>query len=119
MRARCPAPLRGVAITMTGALIATFALAGAAGPTVAAGPAAAGPVVAAVDAALPPPISTQGPCGYTSTPDDPAVRPVPLPPDPRRTPNRGTVTVIVETNHGLIPLTPPGTGSTTARSATG
>jgi peptidyl-prolyl cis-trans isomerase B (cyclophilin B) len=48
---------------------------------------------------------TNGPCRYTETPDDPAARPVPLPPDPRRTPNRGTVTVTLITNHGLIPLT--------------
>jgi peptidyl-prolyl cis-trans isomerase B (cyclophilin B) len=48
---------------------------------------------------------THGPCQYTETPDDPAVRPVPLPPDPRRTPNRGTVTVTLVTNLGLIPLT--------------
>ncbi len=48
---------------------------------------------------------TPGPCRYTETPDDPAARPVPLPPDPRRTPGRGTVTVTLFTNHGLIPLT--------------
>ena len=52
-----------------------------------------------------PPKVTPGPCQYTETPDDPAVRPVPLPPDPRRTPNRGTVTVVLVTNLGLIPLT--------------
>ena len=37
--------------------------------------------------------STKGPCQYTETPDEPAARPVPLPPDPRRTPDRGTVDV--------------------------
>jgi peptidyl-prolyl cis-trans isomerase B (cyclophilin B) len=52
-----------------------------------------------------PPRSTHGPCGYTSTPDEPAARPVPLPPDPRRTPDRGTVVVVLKTNHGAIPLT--------------
>lgn len=51
------------------------------------------------------PTSTGGPCQYTSTPDDPAVRPVPLPPDPRHTPDRGTVPVTLVTNLGLIPLT--------------
>ncbi|MPZ83844.1 MAG: peptidylprolyl isomerase [Actinophytocola sp.] len=49
--------------------------------------------------------STHGPCQYTKTPDDPAVRPVPLPPDPHRTPDRGTVRVDVSTNQGPLPLT--------------
>ncbi len=52
-----------------------------------------------------PPKTTHGPCKYTSTPDDPAVRPVGLPPDPRHTPDRGTVRVDVRTNQGKIPLT--------------
>jgi peptidyl-prolyl cis-trans isomerase B (cyclophilin B) len=52
-----------------------------------------------------PPKVTKGPCQYTETPDEPAARPVPLPRDPRRTPNRGTVTVTLVTNVGLIPLT--------------
>jgi peptidyl-prolyl cis-trans isomerase B (cyclophilin B) len=52
-----------------------------------------------------PPKVTNGPCQYTETPDDPAVRPVPLPPDPRHTPDRGTATVTLVTNLGLIPLT--------------
>jgi peptidyl-prolyl cis-trans isomerase B (cyclophilin B) len=47
---------------------------------------------------------TAGPCQYTPTPDEPAARPVPLPRDPRRTPDRGTVTVELRTNLGLIPL---------------
>ncbi|MBW4721053.1 peptidylprolyl isomerase [Saccharothrix obliqua] len=47
---------------------------------------------------------TRGPCGYTATPDDPAARPVKLPPDPRRTPNRGRVDVVLKTNQGNIPL---------------
>jgi len=51
-----------------------------------------------------PPV-THGPCRYTSTPDEPAARPVPLPPDPRRTPDRGTVTVSLWTNYGRIPMT--------------
>src|ERR1700733_10698679 len=58
-----------------------------------------------VGAADAPPTATKGPCHYTSTPDDPAVRPVPLPPDPRHTPDRGTVPVTLVTNLGLIPLT--------------
>jgi len=48
--------------------------------------------------------STHGPCQYTKTPDEPAARPVPLPPDPHRTPNRGTVKVSVSTNQGPVPL---------------
>ncbi|WP_084753478.1 peptidylprolyl isomerase [Micromonospora avicenniae] len=51
------------------------------------------------------PRTTPGPCGYTATPDDPAVRPVPLPPDPRRTPDKGQVRVTLRTNHGPIGLT--------------
>ncbi|HEX6355760.1 peptidylprolyl isomerase [Actinophytocola sp.] len=48
---------------------------------------------------------TPGPCQYTVTPDEPAARPVPLPPDPARTPSRGTVRVDVSTNQGPLPLT--------------
>lgn len=48
--------------------------------------------------------STHGPCQYTVTPDEPAARPVPLPPDPARTPDRGTVRVDVRTNQGALPL---------------
>ncbi|GIE76952.1 peptidyl-prolyl cis-trans isomerase [Actinoplanes philippinensis] len=47
---------------------------------------------------------TTGPCQYTPTPDEPAARPVPLPGDPRRTPDRGTVRVVLRTNLGQIPL---------------
>ncbi|GAB1693569.1 peptidylprolyl isomerase [Krasilnikovia sp. M28-CT-15] len=47
---------------------------------------------------------TGGPCAFTPTPDEPAARPVPLPPDPRRTPSRGTVQVVLRTNLGPIPL---------------
>jgi peptidyl-prolyl cis-trans isomerase B (cyclophilin B) len=49
--------------------------------------------------------STHGPCQYTVTPDEPAARPVPLPPDPRRTPNHGSVEAALRTNHGPIELT--------------
>jgi peptidyl-prolyl cis-trans isomerase B (cyclophilin B) len=71
-------------------------------------------VTAAVVAAAPPagaaatqrdPVVTHGPCQYTETPGDPPARPVSLPPDPRHTPDRGTVTVTLFTNLGLIPLT--------------
>lgn len=48
--------------------------------------------------------TTRGPCRYTETPEEPAARPVPLPPDPRRTPNRGTVGVTLWSNHGPIGL---------------
>src|SRR3954454_9842901 len=47
---------------------------------------------------------TDGPCQYTPTPDEPAARPVPLPPDPRHTPSRGEVPVLLRTNLGPIPL---------------
>jgi peptidyl-prolyl cis-trans isomerase B (cyclophilin B) len=47
---------------------------------------------------------TSGPCGYTPTPDDPAVRPVSLPPDPKSTPDHGKVVVTLRTNQGAIPL---------------
>lgn len=48
---------------------------------------------------------TPGPCGYTKTPDEPPVRPVRLPHDPHRTPDQGTVDVLLKTNQGPIPLT--------------
>lgn len=47
---------------------------------------------------------TNGPCRYISTPDEPAARRVPLPPDPHRTPDRGVVRVDLRTNHGDITL---------------
>jgi peptidyl-prolyl cis-trans isomerase B (cyclophilin B) len=50
------------------------------------------------------PTATHGPCGYTVTPDQPAARPVPLPPDPRHTPVEGVVEVVLKTNLGEIPL---------------
>src|SRR5690348_18186928 len=50
------------------------------------------------------PGTTHGPCGYTVTPDQPAARPVPLPPDPRHTPDHGVVEVVLRTNLGEIPL---------------
>lgn len=56
-------------------------------------------------AAEAPPRTTHGPCKYTETPEDPAARPVPLPPDPRKTPSRGTVRVDMPTNQGKITLT--------------
>jgi len=51
-----------------------------------------------------PPKVTHGPCKYTETPEDPAARPVPLPPDPKRTPNKGKVEALLKTNQGPIPL---------------
>src|SRR4051812_49161106 len=65
----------------------------------------AGPAAAAADPAPKPPKVTPGPCKYTETPDDPAARPVPLPRDPRHTPNKGTVDVDLKTNRGNIKLT--------------
>ncbi|WP_033291913.1 peptidylprolyl isomerase [Amycolatopsis jejuensis] len=51
-----------------------------------------------------PPKRTPGPCQYTETPDEPAARPVSLPPDPRHTPDHGRVDVAVFTNQGPLPL---------------
>jgi len=76
--------------------VAAAAIAGAAASLGAAAPAAAEP--AAVTG------STSGPCGYTETPEEPAARPVPLPPDPRHG-NPGQVEVKLSTNHGPIGLT--------------
>jgi peptidyl-prolyl cis-trans isomerase B (cyclophilin B) len=47
---------------------------------------------------------TKGACAYTPTPDDPAVRPVSLPQDPKHTPDHGQVPVTFVTNQGLIPM---------------
>ncbi|WP_253885481.1 peptidylprolyl isomerase [Actinokineospora diospyrosa] len=60
---------------------------------------------AASAATEPPPKVTKGPCQYTETPEDPAARPVPLPRDPKRTPNRGTVKVDLPTSQGHLGLT--------------
>jgi peptidyl-prolyl cis-trans isomerase B (cyclophilin B) len=69
--------------------------------------AAAGLLVASVaspSAAAGPPKTTNGPCQYTETPDEPAARKVPLPPDPHFTPTRDRQAVL-ETNHGAITMT--------------
>ncbi len=79
------------------ARVATVALAAGALVTVGAGTASASPTGTASR-------TTPGPCGYTVTPDQPAARPVPLPPDPRHTPDRGTVEVVLKTNLGEIAL---------------
>jgi len=76
-----------------------------AGLTLAAVMTASGLLLSAGQASAEDPVVTPGPCQYTSTPDDPAVRPVPLPRDPRHTPDRGTVFVLIITNQGLIDLT--------------
>ncbi len=55
--------------------------------------------------ATPASADTHGPCQYIATPDEPAARPVPLPPDPAHTPSHGTVRVDVHTNQGELPLT--------------
>ncbi|SIM63196.1 peptidylprolyl isomerase [Micromonospora cremea] len=97
--------LAGVTV-LAGALVAGASAAAVAAPrpTVDAVTASAAPS-AATDAATRPPRTTHGPCAYTETPDEPAARPVPLPPDPRRTPDRGTVRVTLATNHGPIGMT--------------
>jgi peptidyl-prolyl cis-trans isomerase B (cyclophilin B) len=61
-------------------------------------------LVATAPADAAPPTTTTGPCGYQSTPDDPAVRPVSLPPDPTPTPAQGIVKVLVATNQGPMLL---------------
>jgi peptidyl-prolyl cis-trans isomerase B (cyclophilin B) len=80
-------------------LIATLAVGG----FLLAGPAATASA-APLSTTPPPPKSTHGPCGYTTTPDDPAARPVGLPWDPKHTPDRGSVDVKLKTNQGDIPL---------------
>jgi peptidyl-prolyl cis-trans isomerase B (cyclophilin B) len=55
--------------------------------------------------ATPASADTHGACQYTVTPDEPAARPVPLPPDPAHTPSHGKVRVDVKTNQGALPLT--------------
>jgi peptidyl-prolyl cis-trans isomerase B (cyclophilin B) len=61
--------------------------------------------IAGQASATPTPGVTNGPCQYTATPDDPAVRPVPLPPDPKHTPDHGKSLVLLITNKGIIDLT--------------
>ncbi|WP_069767107.1 peptidylprolyl isomerase [Streptomyces sp. LUP30] len=56
-------------------------------------------------AAEAPPRTTHGPCQYTQTPDEPPARRVPLPPDPRHTPDHGTLGMAVRTSQGPLPLT--------------
>jgi peptidyl-prolyl cis-trans isomerase B (cyclophilin B) len=112
-------PRRGLVRAAATAALVTAALAGtgpgtgtasaaAGNPAVGTGSGAAaaggGPGAAVAGGGHQPPV-TRGPCQYTATPDDPAVRPVPLPPDPRRTPAQGTVRVVLQTNLGRIPLT--------------
>ncbi|MFC4084360.1 peptidylprolyl isomerase [Amycolatopsis samaneae] len=63
------------------------------------------PMASASSEATAPPKVTHGPCQYTETPDDPAARPVPLPPDPRHTPSWGKPRVRLSTNQGTIGLT--------------
>ncbi|MFF5056022.1 peptidylprolyl isomerase [Micromonospora sp. NPDC000663] len=99
--ARALTRLAGVTL-LAGTLVAGVAVA----PPVASAAAPADTAtVSASDAATRPPRTTHGPCAYTETPDEPAARPVPLPPDPRRTPARGSVRVTLLTNHGPIGLT--------------
>ena len=76
----------------------------AGGLLVAAVATAAAPATASPATADRPPRVTNGPCAYAETPDDPAVRHVPLPPDPSRTPTWERRAVL-ETNHGRIGLT--------------
>jgi peptidyl-prolyl cis-trans isomerase B (cyclophilin B) len=54
--------------------------------------------------AAPPPETTSGPCKYTKTPNQPAAKPVDVPPDVDPTPNAGTAKVLLKTNQGEIPV---------------
>jgi peptidyl-prolyl cis-trans isomerase B (cyclophilin B) len=47
---------------------------------------------------------TKGPCAYTPLEDTTYSTWVGLPPDPRHTPDRGTVRITLRTNHGDIPI---------------
>jgi peptidyl-prolyl cis-trans isomerase B (cyclophilin B) len=87
-----------------GALVAIGTPASAAAPAPAAAPFSAAPATVSGAVPAPPPRSTHGPCRYTETPDEPPARPVSLPPDPRRTPDRGIAEVVLKTNQGSIPL---------------
>ncbi|MEU7843661.1 peptidylprolyl isomerase [Micromonospora sp. NPDC049114] len=101
------APRRSVRALTRLAGVTAFAatlIVGASAAAVAA-PGAADDAVSASAADARPPRTTHGPCAYTETPDEPAARPVPLPPDPRRTPDRGSVRVTLSTNQGPIGLT--------------
>ncbi|WBQ07350.1 peptidylprolyl isomerase [Kribbella sp. CA-293567] len=68
------------------------------------GTALAQPTATATPQAAAPPTTTNGPCGYVATPDDPSPRPVSLPPDPKRTPDKGIVKVLLATNQGPMLL---------------
>lgn len=61
--------------------------------------------LAAATASAQDPGATKGACAYTPTVDAPAVRPVPLPPDPARTPDHGVFRVTLQTSDGPIGLT--------------
>lgn len=49
--------------------------------------------------------TTEGACKYTSTPAEPAAKPVEVPEDPAAKVTTGTVAVTLKTNNGDIPLT--------------
>ena len=109
-RARPPRRRALIRVMVTGAVVvlASNVLVGTgfgAGSAEAATNATTGAATVAAVAEPTPPRVTPGPCRYTETPDEPPARPVPLPPDPRRTPDKGTVTVVLKTNLGKIPLT--------------
>lgn len=50
------------------------------------------------------PHTSGGPCAYTSNPEQPAAKPIGLPPDPNPTPHQGTEQLTLRTNQGTIPL---------------
>lgn len=49
--------------------------------------------------------TSEGPCQYTETPDEPAPKPAGLPADPAQTPNTGTLKASLKTSQGEIPVT--------------
>jgi peptidyl-prolyl cis-trans isomerase B (cyclophilin B) len=53
----------------------------------------------------PPAETTDGACKFTSTPAEPAAKPVDVPADPAEKVSTGTVSVTLKTNNGDIPLT--------------
>jgi peptidyl-prolyl cis-trans isomerase B (cyclophilin B) len=63
------------------------------------------PAASETSGSTPPPAqTTNGPCKYASTPDQPAAKPVDVPPDVDPTPNTGTAKVVFKTNQGDIPV---------------
>jgi peptidyl-prolyl cis-trans isomerase B (cyclophilin B) len=98
---RTTSVIAATALTIAGLLTTTGTALAAPKPV----PAELSPVVQPQAAQLQPVTgTTNGPCKYTATPDDPSPRPVSLPPDPVKTPNKGIVKVVLATNQGPMLL---------------